>query len=138
MRLDNVFCTNSICVPSRASIITGQYCHTNGVRTLNGGVRPESQTLALRMRDAGYETAMVGKWHLKFEPAFDYYCVLPGQGSYFNPEFRVQGPEPWPKNTFRVANYDSVHSSDAIANVSLKWLKNRKNKSYQEPDRRSR
>ena len=128
MRLDNVFCTNSICVPSRASIITGQYCHTNGVRTLNGGVPPESQTLALRMRTAGYETAMIGKWHLKYEPAFDYYCVLPGQGSYFNPEFRVQGPEAWPKNTIRVAAYNGVHSSDAITNISLKWLKNRKNK----------
>jgi N-acetylglucosamine-6-sulfatase len=128
MRLSNVFCTNSICVPSRASIMTGQYSHTNGVRTLNGGVRPESQTLALRMRAAGYETAMIGKWHLKFEPAFDYFCVLPGQGSYFNPQFRVQGPDPWPKNTIRVAGYDCIHSSDAITNISLKWLKNRKSK----------
>ncbi len=128
IRLDNVFCTNSICVPSRASIITGQYCHTNGVRTLRGGVPPESQTLALRMRAAGYETAMIGKWHLKYEPAFDYYCVLPGQGSYFNPEFRVQGPEPWPENTIRVSGYDCVHSSDAVTKFSLKWLKNRKNK----------
>jgi arylsulfatase A-like enzyme len=127
IRLTNVFCTNSICVPSRASIMTGQYSHTNGVRTLAGGVRPAAQTLAHRMRDAGYETAMIGKWHLKYEPAFDYYCVLPGQGSYFNPLFRVQGPQPWPENTFRVAGYDCTHSSDAIANVSLKWLKQRKN-----------
>lgn len=128
MRLTNVFCTNSICVPSRASIMTGQYSHRNGVRTLNGGVRPEDQTLAHRMRAAGYETAMVGKWHLKFEPAFDYYCVLPGQGSYFNPIFRVQGPKPWPQNTIRVAGYDCTHSSDAITNISLKWLRNRKSR----------
>ena len=127
VRLTNVFCTNSICVPSRASILTGQYSHTNGVRTLAGGVRPEAQTLAQRMRDAGYETAMVGKWHLKYEPAFDYYCVLPGQGSYFNPIFRIQGPQPWPENTLRTAGYDSTHSSDAITNISLQWLKQRKN-----------
>jgi len=95
VRLANVFCTNSICVPSRATIMTGQYSHTNSVRTLNGGLTPERQTLALSMKKAGYETAMVGKWHLKNEPgAFDYYCVLPGQGSYFNPVFRVRGPEP--------------------------------------------
>jgi N-acetylglucosamine-6-sulfatase len=128
MRLNNVFCTNSICVPSRASIITGQYCHTNGVRTLAGGVEPESQTLAQRMRDAGYETAMIGKWHLKYEPAFDYYCVLPGQGSYFNPVFRVQGPQPWPENTIRISGYDCAHSSDAITDISLKWLRSRKQK----------
>ena len=128
IRLNNVFCTNSICVPSRASILTGQYSHTNGVRTLAGGVRPDAQTLAHRMRAAGYETAMVGKWHQGHEPAFDYYSVLPGQGSYFNPIFRVQGPEAWPNNTWRASNYDSIHSSDAITNISLKWLKNRKHK----------
>ncbi len=128
-RLANVFCTNSICVPSRATIMAGQYSHTNGVRTLNGGLTPERQTLALSIKKAGYETAMVGKWHLKNEPgAFDYYCVLPGQGSYFNPVFRVRGPEPWPDNTWRVAGYDSKHSSDAIADISLKWLKTRKQK----------
>lgn len=90
--LENCFCTNSICTPSRATIITGQYSHTNGVTTLNGSIEPERQTLAHEMKAAGYETAMIGKWHLKKEPAaFDYYCVLPGQGSYFNPTFRVRG-----------------------------------------------
>jgi len=128
-RLANVFCTNSICVPSRATIMTGQYSHTNGVRTLNGGLSAERQTLALLMKEAGYETAIVGKWHLKYEPgAFDYYCVLPGQGSYFNPIFRVRGPEAWPNNTWRATGYDSKHSSDAITDVTLKWLKSRKQK----------
>ncbi len=128
-RLTNVFCTNSICVPSRATIMTGQYSHTNGVRTLNGGLTAERQTLALLMKEAGYETAMVGKWHLKYEPAaYDYYCVLPGQGSYFNPIFRVRGPEAWPESTWRASGYDSKHSSDAIADISLKWLKSRKQK----------
>ena len=129
VRLANCFCTNAICVPSRATIITGQYSHKNGARTLNNGIVPKNQTLAHLMKAAGYETAVVGKWHLKHEPApFDYYYVLPGQGSYFNPIFRVRGPKPWPNNTVRVARYDCVHSSDAITNASLAWLKKRKQK----------
>ncbi|PHS02679.1 MAG: acetylglucosamine-6-sulfatase [Blastopirellula sp.] len=129
VRLANCFCTNSICTPSRATIMTGQYSHTNGVTTLNGRLPADRQTLAIQMKKAGYQTAIIGKWHLKEEPAaFDYYCVLPGQGSYFNPIFRTQGPEAWPKNTLRASRYDSTHSSDAITDISLKWLKSRKNK----------
>ena len=130
VRMANCFCTNAICVPSRATIITGKYSHKNGARTLNNGIKPENQTLAHLIKAAGYETAVVGKWHLKHEPApFDYYYVLPGQGSYFNPIFRVRGSKPWPNNTVRVARYDCVHSSDAITDASLKWLKSRKGKS---------
>ena len=129
VRLANCFCTNSICTPSRATIMTGQYSHTNGVTTLNGRLPADRQTLAIQMKKAGYQTAIIGKWHLKEEPAaFDYYCVLPGQGSYFNPIFRTRGPEAWPNNTLRSSKYDSTHSSDAITDISLKWLKSRKNK----------
>ncbi len=127
--LKNVFCTNSICTPSRATIMTGQYSHKNGVKTLRGAIGADRQHLAIELKKAGYETAMVGKWHLKEEPgAFDYYQVLPGQGSYFNPIFRVRGPKPWPGNTVRAAGYDCKHSSDAITDISLKWLKSRKQK----------
>ena len=92
MRFENVYCNNSICTPSRASIITGQYSQTNGVLDLLGKIAPANQHLALEMKKAGYDTAMIGKWHLKQEPAsFDYYCVLPGQGKYFNPQFRIRG-----------------------------------------------
>ena len=125
VRLTNCFCNNSICTPSRATIMTGQPSSQNGIVTLLGDLPKERQSLPLAMRDAGYETAMVGKWHLKAEPAaYDFYTVLPGQGWYHNPEFRVPGPLPWPQNTMRVKK----HSSDAVTDISLKWLKTRKQK----------
>jgi len=121
MLFENCFCTNSICSPSRACIITGQYNHVNGAYTLAGRVQPKDQTLAIAMRRAGYLTAMVGKWHLKVEPNFDYYKVLPGQGKYHNPSFRDKAAGPWGSNTVNMRG----HSSDCITDITLKWLKNR-------------
>jgi len=70
---ENAFCTNSICTPSRASIMTGQYSHVNGILDLDGRLDPLNHHLVIEMKTQGYETAMVGKWHLKAEPAeFDY------------------------------------------------------------------
>ncbi len=124
--VQNCFCTNSICTPSRASIITGQYSHRNGVKTLQGSIETPQQSLPRAISSLGYQTAMVGKWHLEAEPgAFDFYTVLPGQGSYFNPIFRVRGRNPWPGNTFRVAGGDSTHVSDAVTDISLRWLADR-------------
>ena len=120
MLFENAFCTNSICSPSRACVLTGQYAHTNGAYDLSGRIETERQYLAHEMSTAGYHTAMIGKWHLKLEPgAFEYYCVLPGQGKYFNPEFRVRGDQPWPKNTIQ---FEGMHSSDAITDLTLEWL----------------
>ena len=120
---ENALCTNAICTPSRACIITGQYNHTNGVFDLNGEIPAARQTLAIEMGKAGYETAMIGKWHLKAEPAaFDYYCVLPGQGDYFDPSFRIRGDQPWPKSEIKKQG----HSTDVITDLSIKWLKERK------------
>ncbi len=120
---DNAFCVNSICTPSRACIITGQYPHVNGVFDLGGRIKPENQTLPILFRQAGYQTAMIGKWHLKTEPNFDYYKVLPGQGKYFDTQFRIQGAKPWPKNT---VTHTGEHSSDAITDSTLKWFKTKR------------
>jgi N-acetylglucosamine-6-sulfatase len=80
---ENAFCTNSICSPSRACVLTGQYNHTNGAFDLGGKVLPGKQMLPIQMKEAGYETAMMASGNLKVEPKdFDYYCVLPGQGKY--------------------------------------------------------
>ena len=124
--LTNAFCTNSICTPARATILTGQYSHVNGVTAFNA-LPPDKHALPKLMRQAGYETAVIGKWHLKVEPeAFDYYAVLPGQGSYFNPTLRVRGPKPWPENTVQRRGYNSLHSSDVVTRHTLEWLKGRK------------
>ena len=121
---ENAFCTNSICSPSRACVLTGQYNHVNGAVDLSGRVMPGKQMLAIEMGKAGYQTAMIGKWHLKVEPKdFDYYCVLPGQGKYHGPSFRVRGDKPWGKN---LIEFPDKHSTDAITDLTLDWLKDRK------------
>ena len=120
----NAFCTNSICSPSRACVLTGQYNHINGAVDLSGRVMPGKQMLAIEMGNAGYETAMIGKWHLKVEPKdFNYYCVLPGQGKYHGPSFRIRGDKPWGKN---LIDFPEKHSTDAITDLTLDWLKDRK------------
>jgi uncharacterized sulfatase len=124
--LTNAFCTNSICTPARATILTGQYSHVNGVTALRDPLPAEKHALPKLMGQAGYQTAIIGKWHLKVEPeAFDYYAVLPGQGSYFNPILRVQGDKPWPENIEQRAGYNSFHSSEVITRHTLGWLNNR-------------
>lgn len=130
-RLTNVFCGNSICVPSRATLMTGQYSHSNGITTLNGSLSPPRQTLAHEMNRAGFETAVIGKWHLGAEPAaFDHYCVLPGQGLYHNPILHDKRAGQWPNNEvkFPRRGYAAVHSSDVITDLSLEWLERREGK----------
>lgn len=122
---DNCFVTNSICTPSRATIITGQYSQANGVLDLEGHIALEKQYLPQEMKKLGYETAIIGKWHLEKEPAaFDYYSVLPGQGKYHDPVFRVQGEQPWPNNTIERKG----HSSDNITDLTLDWLDKKRDK----------
>jgi len=126
MLFENAFCTNSICTPSRACIMTGQYSNVNGVLDLGGNIEPKNQHLAIEMRKAGYTTAMVGKWHLKKEPNFDYYKVLPGQGNYYDPTFRVKADgKEFGRNKVQMKG----HSSDCITDITLNWFKTIRDKS---------
>jgi arylsulfatase A-like enzyme len=115
MRFDSCFCVNSICTPSRASILTGKYSHKNGVPVFNtfDGAQP---TFVKYLHAAGYYTGMIGKWHLGSKPeGFDYWIVLPGQGAYNNPVFLT----PEGRKTF------NGYVTDIITDLTLDFLKNR-------------
>ena len=116
VRMTNCFCTNSICTPSRAAILTGQYSHRNGVYTLNDRLDPARNHVAKELQHAGYQTAMIGKWHLESDPTgFDYWNILPGQGVYYDPVFINSG-----KRT-KYTGY----CTDLIGDFTLDWLKQR-------------
>lgn len=121
--LTNAFCTNSICTPARATIITGQYSWHNGVYTQKNGLNPAHENVAKLLRAVGYQTAIFGKWHLHYEPSgFDTFRVLPGQGRYHDPLFK--GPDNW-QNWNAGGTPIKGFSTDVITNLCLNWLKHR-------------
>ncbi len=121
--LNNAFCTNSICVPSRASILSGQYSHRNGVFDLAGAYSPDSSNVAKILQKNGYETAIIGKWHLKKEPSgFDHYMVLPSQGLYQNPIFKTK--DNWQDEHGGGRKYQGF-STDLITDYSIQWMQER-------------
>ena len=123
VRMNNCFVTNSISTPSRACIITGQYSQKNGVYTLNDMLDRAHPNVAKDLQQVGYQTAIIGKWHLGTEPAgFDYYNVLPGQGRYYNPYLIKIGD--WDKGNNgrpRQTEYGG-HSTDVIANEAISFM----------------
>ncbi|MHC4109628.1 MAG: sulfatase family protein [Planctomycetota bacterium] len=116
MLFENSFCTNSICAPCRAVILTGKYSHINGVIDNRKRFDGSQQTFPKLLQKVGYQTAMIGKWHLKTDPTgFDYWNVLPGQGTYYNPAMKEMGQR---------KKYTG-YTTDIITDHCLKWLKER-------------
>ena len=112
----NSFVCNSICAPSRAALLTGKHSHANG--HIDNRVRFDSSqvTFPKLLQQAGYQTAVIGKWHLKSEPTgFDYWSILPGQGSYYNPDFIEKG------RTYRQTGY----ATTIITDKAIDWLQQR-------------
>lgn len=117
MRFDRCLVPNSICGPSRATVLTGKYSHANGFYNNTNSRFDGSQVTAPKLlQAAGYQTAMIGKWHLETNPTgFDYWEILPGQGVYYNP--------PMIRNGERVKHEGYV--SEIITGLALDWLKGR-------------
>jgi arylsulfatase A-like enzyme len=119
MRFENGFVTNALCGPSRACVLTGKYSHINGFpdnkpKTVFDG---SQQTFIKLLHDAGYQTGIVGKWHLVSDPTgFDQWSVLVGQGRYFDPIFITNGKRETVKG----------YVTDIITDKALDFLKNRK------------
>jgi len=122
IRFDNAFVTNSICGPSRAVILTGKHSHKNGFHANEwGGDFDGSQTTFPKLlRKAGYQTAIIGKWHLYSEPTgFDHWEVLKGQGNYYNTKFLTKDGE----------QKSNGYVTDVITDKTLEWLDQDRDKS---------
>ena len=114
MIFHNAMVTNSICAPSRAVILTGKYSHLNSVLDNRDVFDGTQRTFPKILRENGYQTAIFGKWHLKSAPTgFDKWEVLPGQGQYYNPDFRTPGD--------KMVRRDG-YVTDIITDLALDWL----------------
>jgi len=119
MLFQHCFVTNSICAPSRAVILTGKHSHLNGVLTNGNRFDTRQTTFVGLLRQAGYQTAVIGKWHLGNPPImFDYWRVLIGQGTYYNPRFQT------PEGVVNLTGY----TTDLITDLALDWLENKRDK----------
>jgi arylsulfatase A-like enzyme len=123
MRFNKCYVTNAICGPSRAVILTGKYSHLNGFMTNGSGAFDGSQqTFPKLVQKAGYQTALIGKWHLKSTPTgFDHYDILKGQGPYYNPPMITGGENGEPKTVPHTG-----YTTEIITEKTLHWLKNKR------------
>jgi arylsulfatase A-like enzyme len=116
MRFDNCFCTNGICAPCRAVVLTGKHSHVNGLIDNAVSFDGSQQTFPKLLREVGYQTAIIGKWHLKSDPTgFDYWNILPGQGVYYNPVLIEMGQK----------KKHEGYCTDIITDLCLNWLRKR-------------
>lgn len=102
MRFDHCYVTNSICAPSRATILTGTHNHVNRVTTLHAHLDNRGPNVAKHLRQGGYQTAIVGKWHLGEGPThcptgFDFWSVVPGRGTIITPRLSKKRANTWMK-----------------------------------------
>ena len=115
MLFENSFCTNSICGPSRAVILSGKHSHKNGFMNNGNSFDWNQQTFAKILQEDGYQTALYGKSHLKGKPqGFDDWKVLPGQGLYYNPDLLT------PDGKKKIMG----HCTDVVTELAVDWLKN--------------
>jgi arylsulfatase A-like enzyme len=116
LRFTNANVTNSLCAPSRAVMLTGKYSHLNGLRDNRDTFNGDQMSWVKLLREQGYATSMIGKWHLKTAPqGFDYWDILVGQGPYYNPRFIQNG------DTTQAEGY----TTDLIMDKALHQLKTR-------------
>ena len=119
VKMENCFVTNSISTPSRAAILTGQYSHHNQVYTLADELPAGHPSMAKELQKNGYQTAIVGKWHIGTQPeGFDFYSVMPGQGKYENPGFMESGLPFDVKHAVRTKGY----CTDVITDKCIDWM----------------
>ncbi len=120
MRFDRFYVGNSICAPSRATLLTGKHSHLNGKIDNRGPFNHDQQQFQKILQKNGYQTVMVGKIHLNGAmQGFDYWDVLPGQGKYYDPDFITEDGKHQVKG----------HTTDIITDKALDWLKNKRDTS---------